>query len=519
MGALSYLFFTRLKNQLRQFIRQPSKLVFAAILIACVIITLLPSTLEQEPDKIYRSMEEFYAIVALLYAAVFVISAKNGFSNGASIFSMADVNLIFVSPIKASKALFFGMLQQLGKSLYLGAFLLFQYTLANDYYGIEYTTLIIVAAGYGITALFSQMVATLIYIAVGSSDRKTAIGKSVFYGIIGVFAVSVIFNGGILQGFDLALAVAAVRNKLMYLMPVSGFVTMTVEGIVSGEALKIGSGVLAGVLFTAVYYAVLSKAKGDFYEDVLTATEVSFSAVTAAKEGKTAEITPKSIKVGKEGLNRGLGAAVIREKHRIENRRSRVFILDKTSLVITAMLAIYAFIIPSDFGIFITSVYTLTLTVAMGRWAKELVYPYVYLIPEKPFKKLTNLIAEQIPTVITESIVCFIPVHFILELDFTVSIAMVAARIGFGFIFIGANLVLQRLFSTSQRNVFSVIVYMLIIMLFSIPAVIAAVLVSFSAPFNAELSYLATVPINLAIAFLLLFCMRNVLQYSEYNYK
>lgn len=517
MGALGYLFFTRLKNQLKQLVRRPSKLIMALIFIAAVGITVLPSAGTNPSYESYRSIEEFYSIVALLYAAVFITVAKNGFSNGGSIFSMADVNLIFVSPIKATSALFFGMLQQLGKSLYLGVFLLFQYTLAREYYGIEYTTLMLVAVGYGLTALFSQMIATLIYMAVGSSDKKTTVGKTVFYGIAILFAAFAALKGDLLNGFDIEKAVSAVRSDIMYLFPVSGFVTLGVEGAVSGEIVKLLIGIGVGIVFGLAYYLILSRVKGDYYEDVLLSAEVSFSAITAAKEGKAQELTPKKIRVGKQGFATGSGASVIKEKHKIENRRSRVIILDKISLVITAMLAIYSFLMPQPDVIFITSVYTLTITVATGRWAKELTSPYVYLIPEKPFRKLLYMIWEQIPRITAESIICFIPIHFILEEEISVTVSMIAARIGFGFVFIGANLIMQRLFGKSEKNALNIIIYMLITLLLSVPAVIAVIIVVFSPALTMELCLLATVPVNIAVSAVTLFFVRNILQYSEYN--
>ena len=519
MGALDYLFLTRLKNQAKQLVKKPSKLIFVLIFVSALAVTILPSAGEKIIYGHYRSIEEFYAIVAILYAMLFVTVAKNGFSNGGSIFSMADVNLIFVSPIKATSALFFGMLQQLGKSLYLGAFLLFQYTLAREYYGIEYSTLILVAVGYGLTALFSQMIATLIYMAVGSSDKKTSVGKAIFFGTVAAFIALAVIKGDLLSSFNIENAVSAVRSDIMYLFPVSGFVTLGIEGAVSGETYKLLTGIGVGIVFSLAYYLILSRVKGDYYEDVLLSAEVSFSAITAAKEGKAPELTPKKVKVGKSGFTKGIGASAIREKHKTENRRSKVLILDKISIVITVMLAVYSFIMPDAVTVFIISVYALTLTVATGRWAKELTSPYVYLIPEKPFKKLLNMIWEQIPRIAVESIVCFIPVHFILKPEISLTASLVVARIGFGFVFIGANLIMQRLFGTAERRLLTVTVYMLITLLMSVPAVICAVAVlMLMAPvLSVEAAFLATVPANMLVSAITLFFVRNILQHSEYN--
>lgn len=518
MGALSFLLGKRLKNQFREFLHKPSKIILALILVFCLFITVFASSTQSGQN--FRSINEFFSVIYLLYTFLFYNISKNGFNNGASLFSMADINLIFVSPIKSSKVLFFGMLQQLGRSLYLGFFILFQYSIAHEYYGIGYGTIIPVALGYGITVLFSQMVSMLIYIFVGSSDKKANIGKAVYYSLIGAVVALLLFKADIFGGFELSKLTNAVTSPVAALMPVSGFVTLGITGIVNGQWIKLFIGIGCSIAFSLFYYIIVSKTKGDFYEDVLKSTEVSYSAITAAKQGKTDEAMPRNIKTGKTGLTKGFGASAIKEKQRLENRRSKVLLLSKTSIVIVIMTAVYSFVMPdSSIGIFVMSVYTMVISISSGRWAKELNLPYIYLIPEKPFKKLCNLIITEIPSLIAESVICFIPVHFILDLDLSETAAMIAARISFGLIFIGTNLVLQRIFGKTERTVFSMTVYMLLIFLFSLPSIAAGVFTSFMFPFYPRISFVSMFALNIIVFPILLFISRNVLEYSEYNFK
>lgn len=518
MGALSFLLVKRLKNQFREFLHKPSKIILALILFFCLFITVFASSAQSGQN--FRSINEFFSVIYLLYTFLFYNISKNGFNNGASLFSMADINLIFVSPVKSSKVLFFGMLQQLGHSLYLGFFILFQYTVANEYYGIGYGTIILVALGYGITVLFSQMVSMLIYIFVGSSDKRANIGKAVYYSLIGAVIIALLFKADILGGFELSKLTSAATSPVAALMPVSGFVTLGITGIVNGQWIKFFIAVGCSIAFSLFYYIIVSKAKGDFYEDVLKSTEVSYSAITAAKQGKTDEAMPRNIKTGKTGLTKGFGASAIKEKQKIENRRSKFFLLSKTSIVIIVITAVYSFVKPDSLiGVFVMSVYTMVISISSGRWAKELNLPYIYLIPEKPFKKLCSLIFTEFPSLVAESVVCFIPIHFILEPDLAETAAMIAARIGFGLIFIGTNLVLQRVFGKTERTVFSMTVYVLLIFLFSLPSISAGIFASFMFPFYPWISFFAMCVINIIVFPILLFISRNILEYSEYNFK
>ncbi|MGN1214496.1 MAG: putative ABC exporter domain-containing protein, partial [Bacteroidaceae bacterium] len=100
------------------------------------------------------------------------------------------------------------------------------------------------------------------------------------------------------------------------------------------------NGANASCLSSAKDYVI----NADYYEDVLKATEVSFSAITARKEGKVAENAPRKVKVGKIGLPGGEGASAIAAKHKIENRRSRVFLLDMTSVIMALVTIGFTFI-------------------------------------------------------------------------------------------------------------------------------------------------------------------------------
>lgn len=517
MMPLLYLFAVKTKNKIRCFVKQPSKMVSALVFLGVILLSVYTSSLSY--DKSYRSIDELYAIVFLVYTFLFVTISKNGFSGGATFFSMADVNLLFSSPIKSSRVLFFGMLEQLGKTLYMGAVVLFQYGLARQYYGITYADLIFIAFGYVLAVLFAQMTAMIIYIFTCDSERKKHIVKTVYYSVLILFAVYALIKAELCDGFDIGRLVAAIRSDVLYLVPVSGFVTVAVEGMCEGRAALIVAGLFCCAAFMGGCYLLITKIKSDFYEDVLRSTENSHSAIVAAKQGRKQEALPKEIRTGRIGFTKGEGASAVREKHSKENRRSKIFLLDRLSLALIAVTVLYCFVMPDITGVFVFSAYTMMACVSTGRWAKELTEPYIYLIPEKPFVKLMNLIWEQIPKIIVGSIICFIPVHFILRCDIIVTTSMIMGRISLGFLFVAANLVMQRIFGAREKKASAVTVYIILVTVLSLPSVVAGVFVSILIPFNPELCFFAMSAVNFTFAPLLLLLCRNVLEYSEYNYR
>ena len=117
MSSLVFLLSRKLKNRLREMLRRPSELIVLVVFVGLIGVTIFTGNHSLPADGM-RSVEEFYAIVLALYVFEFVLIAKNGFLNGASMFSMADVNLLFTSPKKPQTLLTFGLFSQLGRRVH-----------------------------------------------------------------------------------------------------------------------------------------------------------------------------------------------------------------------------------------------------------------------------------------------------------------------------------------------------------------------------------------------------------------
>ncbi len=514
MKALIYLLTRKLKNNIISVIKSPARLVGVLILVALMLFTALSGT-QVPTENIYgfRDINELYAIILLLYSFVFVMISKNGFYNGASMFSMADVNLIFTSPLKQGKILSFGLFQQLGRSLLIGYFILYQSSLVTSTYGVGFSALIYILIGYGITVFLAQMTAMVFYSLTSSDDKKRSLVKGIYFLLIAVFpAYAVIFayNTG---GITLDNLVLATRSIAAKFFPVSGMTALAAEGAIEGDLAKIMGGLAYCIVFWLLYRLAVRLINADYYEDVLQSAEVSYSAIQARKEGKALENAPRNVKTGKIGIEKGFGAAVITQKHKIENRRSKIFLLSTMSLVMIGFSIFGCFLFRDlPIGIFVLNVYMLTMGIAAGRWGKELAYPYIYLIPEKPHIKLWYTLKSEFPSLIAESVLCFVPVYFIAHTTVFDTAGMIAGRISFGLLFISVNLLLQKLFGTSEKKVLVLIMYFLLILVFSFPGIAVAVTAGMFFPFYMGFAYIAMGIVNIIVAAVLAFCCRNVLQ-------
>lgn len=516
MNALVYLVSHKLKNRIKEIFHRPAELLLLLVGVALVGFVIFAGNLGD--GSVPRERTELSAIIFLLYALVFVLTAKNGFVNGASMFSMADVNLLFTGPNKSKTLLSYGLFSQMGRSLMLGLFILYQYSWVHNTYGVTLLDLVYILIGYGMTAFLGQMLAMLLYSFTSGSDSKVRIAKGVFYGMIAAFAGYLLLLVLRTPGDNwLERALVAVKTPVLHFFPAAGFIRLGVVGAMDGTTWQILVGVGCFFACLLVYYLLISVLDIDYYEDVLKATEVSFSAITARKEGKAQEMVPRNVKVGKTGIGKGAGASAIAAKHKVENRRGRVLWLDLSSVVFAVVTVGFAFFTKEMIAGLAMSIYMMVMTIGTGRWAKELLLPYVYLLPEKPAKKLFYMLKEQIPALLVQSAVNFIPFYFIFHCDWLTVVSFILARACAAWMFIGVDLLLHRWFGAGSSKALLLTLYFMLCAVVTIPGIIVAVVLYQSLFLPLSFCVLAMAAAELLVSLLLLFFSRNILSASECN--
>ena len=350
MNAIFYLSRTKLKNQLKGLIKKPSRLIYLLIVIALLILTLVGGhAADEEPGRVLRNVDELAAIAAGLYLMMFLLSVNSGFSRGGNLFTMSDVNLLFPSPIRPQSILFHGLLQQMTTSLFVGFFLLFQYTTVHSAYGISYGQLLLLLVGYAIATFLGQVTAMLVYSRTSHDERRQTIWKAVFY-VFSCGLILYLMGSGFLAGTGQFLpgVVAAVNGPVFHCFPVVGWLTLYAGGMLTGNGLAVLTGLLLCAAFLGLFILFTFRTDPDYYEDVIKSAELALSAITAKKEGTMTEAVPMNVRLGKTGLDRGWGANVFYHKHQIENRRSRKFLLSTNALIFAATLLVFTFFMESE---------------------------------------------------------------------------------------------------------------------------------------------------------------------------
>ena len=72
MGGLSYLFCTRIKNQIIETFKSPTKIIFVIIMAGLLILSLVSgqSAMSDMDTNEFRPVSELYALIFVLYLSL-----------------------------------------------------------------------------------------------------------------------------------------------------------------------------------------------------------------------------------------------------------------------------------------------------------------------------------------------------------------------------------------------------------------------------------------------------------------
>lgn len=533
MSALVFLVRKQIKNFFRDLIRHPSKLI-AYLFTAGIIIAMLVST-QMNPSKkasfadIRMLHGIFLAWLLLLSVPTLLISLKSG----TTMFKMSDVNFLFVSPLSPKHILAYGLTKQMAATLFGFIFMLCYSGMLMENFQISAFGVVMLLVGSAVVLFLVQLISLLVYSFSNGNPKRQSAVRAVLYLFLGGMVLTALYlfqkNGGGVNAIY-----TAVSSPYLEYFPVIGWAKGAVFALIGGN---LRTALIYAVLLLAAFILCLitfEKSDTDFYEDVLKNTETQFEARQALKERRSMTMRPsKKVKVGKTGIGKGWGANAFFYKHLCEaRRRSRlVFISVSTAVTLAADLVLMFIVTSSSRGdkdaptadmllliALAADLYILFMMNAAGDWSRELGKPYVYLVPEDPFKKLLWASMTSVLKPVADGAVIFLILCAVVRANPMTGVICFLGYASFGTVFTAGNILAQRTMGGVGNRGLIAVIYMLLLALIVAPGIGAGIAVYFAVQRLSAAIFLAGLPVvgwNVLVSLIIVFSCRNLLSTAE----
>ncbi len=245
---------------------------------------------------------------------MFVLMAMLADKNGSKIFLLADVNLLFSSPLKPQSVLLFRLLGQLGVAILSSLYLAFQIPNLVVNLGLS----IWAAVGIMLTWLMTLAIAQLLQVFLYTVTSTYTGAKK--YLRVGVYGVVALIAGGFVlyarsSGQDYYTAAKAFFNApISRYIPLWGWLKAVMMCAIEGNFLGAALSTLAVAAGGAGLVFIIWRIPADFYEDAMAKSQETAELLEVTQAEKSTGFVKRkkdrSEKLRRDGFQRGKGASV-----------------------------------------------------------------------------------------------------------------------------------------------------------------------------------------------------------------
>ena len=136
MNALLYMMRKRLKNTLLELLHHPARLIAYLFVVGMLLLSGLTNMRAPDGPHSYADIRLLEGIYLGLLLLITIPSLLIGLRSGANLFTLSDVNNLFISPMSPRKILLYGLLRQMGTVLLMMVFFFSYAGMAVDSFGV-----------------------------------------------------------------------------------------------------------------------------------------------------------------------------------------------------------------------------------------------------------------------------------------------------------------------------------------------------------------------------------------------
>ena len=315
--------------------------------------------------------------------------------NGKSFFTMADVNILFPSPMKPQTVLLFRTVISMGAIL-LCSLYLFIYTPEIMLAGVTGWAIPLIFAAFFICLCYLQIVSILFYTLCMTYPKIKKLPDTLACVILGAITADFLLrwkSPSLSFGESL---VAMLTNPAGRRIPVWGWMRGFIMNFLEGKPLHGTLDLVLLLAFLGVLIFAIWHVKADFYEDAVTNAEALKIKTDALLEGRANRAKDRTRKLKRDGAAEfGTGAAVFFRKplyNRFRFGLFHVFSPLMSTMLLCAAFAAALTVFAAGSTLFLPTGLLLTFIVMMATigdpLAEENSKNFMFLVPESPFIKL-----------------------------------------------------------------------------------------------------------------------------------
>lgn len=479
MQALTYLFFTKIKASIRNIFSNAVSgiITFVSVVFVVGLIYLL-FTIDPSMHEA-ATMGDIYTLVMGYIGAMFVFATILFFQKRTALVYKADANYIFSGPFSRRTVLNYVLIDSVKAGFLYALFASFYMCMMSAY--IPGVTLEFVGFST-LTSLIMMFVIiasiTYFYLLELTNPNAKNIKRGVII-VIGILAVCLFAKSFLQTPTDLKGAFQNfLADPLFYGIPLFGFTKMALMGFAENNMLLMALGIGLNLIICIVLWMLVINIPGEFYEKVMEDAEWADEVLKQARQGKTrGEMDKKLTDVKNASFKEGAGA--ISSKNILVLRKTKNWIrLQEIFLMIFYLFLV----IMMDMNYTFYQYYILIILVASANndfMIQDLKIHYIYLIPDKPFKKIMHLILPMIIKM-SLSVIFGLTIGFIyFRVSLTEYLVSIINILSYGMMFTAGSIWSIRLLKSGNNAFAEQMIKMGVMLAACIPAVALTIAVLF----------------------------------------
>lgn len=513
MKSLLYLWRLKLKAQIRYYFRKLSSAllslfliliyggIFALLFIRCDNVQM---TLTQELSNVILITIGFLAMMLMTT----LLSSKK------ALFYGEDAYFLFSGPFSRKQILSYLSFQTVTQSLMLEFFVLYLFSAFSLDITINWMFIVIMMVSIFII-IVSFLILTDYFYLLSVGDKRYKKIPYVLFGVFMILLFGIILLAVLKNGFNKYAFIEFINSSMFYIIPFFGWLKLILISYLQHKYFYTMLGFALLIIGAVISYMLLISYKGDFYEQALNDSIEMSRILKDARKGKTA--VKAKVKKDVQGTFKD-GAYAVMSKNILLMKKTKQWITQSDIIVLVIYIAM-TLLTDLGFGFF---VYMMIMYVFSSLQQSDLYTELnnyrIYLIPDKPLKKMISVI---LPTFLKTSIItllCLSLVGIFYHIQIIDLIHYCLMLLGYICILISATVLSIRLLKSRSSALSENLFRMILMLICSIPSIVLTVVFFMNGSSNQWIVFMisySSLIMNFIISFVILYLCRNMMNGRE----